>query len=237
MNVKKELSSQIFEEFEKLKNSLKKELLSTLMEVIKQNANLNIYSIGVYTNTDSWSYCHPTFSSEEGLMSVAKKYILKNDQLSLKDAKTMLRWSHTDSPHLSEEKYDQMLPETNKCLNQIATFINQLDYEQFPESWESIPEDPDEAEEAWQVNIGTLSLATYQFILNSLIECSKSSEISNFLSTSKSLLCIAGGDQSEEMFCDTLSHLHSADEIDKYKKESDAGMKIFNKYMMSMVSK
>ena len=116
----------------KLEVAITQESKVAFANIISQNPNLHLYSLGLFYKSESWDYVFPTFASEEGLLFVAENYAFKSIE-KLEEKKTALRWSPCDSPHHDDDVLIYMMPITEFLLQEISTTLDVADpmYKQY----------------------------------------------------------------------------------------------------------
>jgi len=213
-NAPQKLRDELSPLFTVLEATIAQEIESAFTTIIAENPNLTLYSLGLYYH--GWGYMLPTFSSEQGLEQVAKRYIEelkqidkrygKGSELEVDLEKKSLRWSPCDSPHHCEGELESMMPKTEVLLKELSSIMDFADptFEKY--QW---PQAYQEDNELYDDFFSELYYKFEAFVISAMNKIWENKHLHDFFITNDCALTLNAGDISDENFLEYTEKLNS----------------------------
>ena len=216
-NAPQRLQDELTPLFAVLKETIAQEVESAFTTIIANNPSLTFYSLGLYYH--GWGYILPTFSSEEGLAQVAKRYG-KDSEVEVDLEKKVLRWSPCDSPHHSESSLEYLMPKTEALLNRLSSIMDLADpeYEQY--QW---PKAYQENSELYDDFFSELYYKFEDIVISAMNTIWENKPLHDFFLTRDCALTLSAGDLSDEVFLENVEKLNNEKTIKKLRKDIEDG--------------
>ena len=220
-NAPQKLQDELSPVFAKLEETIAQEFEASCTTIIANNPSLHLYSLGLYYH--GWNYMLPTFSSEEGLVQVAKSYAIDSGA-DIELEKDSLRWSPCDSPHHGEDELEYMMPKTEALLEDLSSLTDMADpmYEQY--EWSQAYTDD---HELYYDFISELYEKFESTVISAMNRIWKNKSLSDFFIANNCALTLNAGDSSYEDFISHIKKLNNKKIVQQLTQEIESANKAY----------
>jgi len=205
--------------FIQLETAMNKELEASLLRLIEDTSQDEIYSLGLCYNPTSWEYLIPFSMTNTKLMTDAELESYRyHESASVSLKSQALKWDKHYLHTSIEDAHKTMMPETNAVLTQMHSILTFSDSEL--EAY-APTEDTEASFEELQQGIFSI---IYELVINALNRVRRNQKINTYLTEKQSVLALISEQAPYDDFFMQIIKLNGAVIHKRVKEEASQGL-------------
>jgi len=201
--------------------AMNKEIEAYFVQLIEENANNNIYTLGLNYESKNWRYLLPFVATNEKLNTDAtfesSRY---HDSASAHVKSQALKWNQSYLLTCIEDMHKTMMPETNALLTKLNSILSFSDPELLPYA------PTDEAEISFEVLQKGIYQIVYELVINAMNRVRSNQKINEYLIANECVLTLISEQTSYNDFFMQVIKLNGTEIHNRVKKETSQGLAI-----------